>query len=646
MAESKVEVAVESLESCRRRAIEASKRVLKIESLRVYQVNAMLGLLQGRDVLVAQPTGSGKSVVYQLIPFVFDILDVLCDQSLRKKEQEKRVEDIINCKRTRSVVLVIQPLISLMKDQIHSLERNGICVSRLMHLSEGEGGYQIQKKGKNLHDVEQASILLSSPEAALDTHRALLRSPDLTGKFVAVAVDESHCIVKWGTNCTKTKAFRQDYCKLAELRSLVSFGRNLPFVSLTATALPSVEKSIIVNLQMRSILQLAMEPDRPNIHYVVLSFRTDDPAVIFSSVIDEVRQHGYNSRRIIVFCRSHNHCRALFRLFDQEFHHLYPNYKSRPYAMFHAGTDEEIKDHVINSMGKIDSSVRVVFATTAFGMGVDCKDLYHIIHFGPPGDIDDYLQESGRAGRDNPQSHAILVLYPRCTSGKVSQEMKLYAKNSEVCRRQAVLKLFPKSKLPVDIAKHSYCDICSSSCTCAACDGPASEPFKSFFEVAISKNALVESPQSTLQKVYISDEGEDFLKQNLFMLRHSLLSESSNSIIGNDISSGFPLCAIEEILAKANIVSSAHQVWLHSSLFDLSLAAKIYSLIENAICRFGVTNLTEAVKISEVSDTNSSEQSGNSSSDSDIEVDNARLLKHRANYRIISDNTDNDSDSD
>eukprot|EP00794_Sanderia_malayensis_P011601 gene11601-12795_t len=576
MAESRVEVAVESLESRQRRAVEASKRVFKIESLRVYQVNAMLGLLQGRDVLVAQPTGSGKSVVYQLIPFAFDILDVLCDQSLGKEEQEKRVEDIINCKRTRSIVLVIQPLISLMKDQIHSLERNGICVSRLMHSSDSEGGYQIQKKGKNLHDVEQASILLSSPEAALDTHRALLRSPDLRGKFVAV--DESHCIVKWGTNGTKTKAFRQDYCKLAELRSLVSFGRNLPFVSLTATALPSVEKSIIVNLQMRSILRLVMEPDRPNIRYVVLSFRTDDPAVIFSSIIDEVRQHGYNSRRIIVFCRSHNHCRALFRLFDQEFHHLYPNYKSRLYAMFHAGTDEEIKGHVINSMGKVDSSVRVVFATTAFGMGVDCKDLYHIFHFGPPGDIDDYLQESGRAGRDNTQSHAILVLYPRCTSGKVSQEMKVYAKNSEICRRQAVLKLFPKSKLPVDIAKHSCCDICSSSCNCAACDGPASEPFKSFFEVAISKNVLVESPQSTLQKFLISDEGEDFLKQNLFMLRHSLLSESSNSIIGNDISSGFPLCAIEEILAKANIVSSAH----HDCMSEL-----LQEMVSNIVCKHG-----------------------------------------------------------
>eukprot|EP00794_Sanderia_malayensis_P012388 gene12388-13665_t len=168
MAESRVEVAVESLESRQWRAIRASKRVLKIESLRVYQVNAMLGLLQGRDVL-----------------------------SLGKKEQEKRVDDNINCKRTRSVVLVIQPLISLKKDQLHLLERNGIRVSRLMHSSEGEGGYQIQEKRKNVHDVEQASILLSSPEAAVDTHRALLRSPDLRGKFVAVAVDESHCIVKW-----------------------------------------------------------------------------------------------------------------------------------------------------------------------------------------------------------------------------------------------------------------------------------------------------------------------------------------------------------------------------------------------------------------------------------------------------------------
>ena len=84
MAESRLSVS--RLDSLQRRAIEASKAVLDIEEVRPYQLDAPLGLMDGRDVLVAQPTGSGKSVVYQLLPFAFDILSVLCDQSLREEQ--------------------------------------------------------------------------------------------------------------------------------------------------------------------------------------------------------------------------------------------------------------------------------------------------------------------------------------------------------------------------------------------------------------------------------------------------------------------------------------------------------------------------------------------------------------------------------
>eukprot|EP00112_Aurelia_sp_Birch-Aquarium-sp1_P026063 Seg900.3 transcript_id=Seg900.3/GoldUCD/mRNA.D3Y31 product="ATP-dependent helicase SGS1" protein_id=Seg900.3/GoldUCD/D3Y31 len=196
MAECKI--ASSRLESLQWRAIEASKAVLDIEELRPYQVEALLGIMDGRDVLVAQPTGSGKSVVYQLLPFALDILNVLCDQSLGEEQQVQLVQEIVSKKKTNSIVLVIQPLISLMKDQIKSLEAKGITVCRLMHSSEVVGGQH--QKGTNkitAQDLEHASIVLTSPEAALNTHRSILRSPALRGKFVSVAVDESHCFVKW-----------------------------------------------------------------------------------------------------------------------------------------------------------------------------------------------------------------------------------------------------------------------------------------------------------------------------------------------------------------------------------------------------------------------------------------------------------------
>ena len=83
-----------------------------------------------------------------------------------------------------------------------------------------------------------------------------------------------------------------------------------------------------------------------------------------------------------------------------------------------------------------------------------------------------------------------------------------------------------------------------------------------------------------MQNIFISDEGKDSLKQDLLILRDSLLWEKS-SPVGNDVASGFPLCAVEEVVVKADSLSSAHQVWLQTSLLDLSLAAKIYSLIES-----------------------------------------------------------------
>lgn len=236
-----------------------------------------------------------------------------------------------------------------------------------------------------------------------------------------------------GANSKNTKAFREDYSKLAELRSLVTCSTRTPFVALTATALPSVEKAIITNLQMQSILRIVKTLDRQNIRFVVLKISRDDPASAFKWIIDEISERGYQSSRVLIFCQSHKHCRTLFRLFDIKFKNIYSDFKARPFAMFHAGTDNEVKDHIIRSIGCEDGKIRVVFATTAFGMGIDCKGLHLVVHYGPPSDVDDYVQESGRVGRDGASSNAVLILFPRSTSAKTSPAMKLYAKNSDVC---------------------------------------------------------------------------------------------------------------------------------------------------------------------------------------------------------------------
>ena len=129
------------------------------------------------------------------------------------------------------------------------------------------------------------------------------------------------------------------------------------------------------------------------------------------------------SEKCIIFCRTHitvSKCHSTVLNALKEKAHIdigetgRRDYKTRIIAMFHSDTDQDVKDHVIKSLSSCNGTVRVVFATIAFGMGMDCKGLTTVVHYGPPDDIDDYFQESGRAGRDTANTcYAVLLLYPK-----------------------------------------------------------------------------------------------------------------------------------------------------------------------------------------------------------------------------------------
>ena len=206
MAEATKNIVVNNV-SLQKSAAEHSKKVLGPENLREYQLEALSGLLQGRDTIISQPTGSGKSVVYQLLPFAFDIHDILRSEEKSEETKGKLIDEVVNSKKTKSIVVVIQPLVSLMKDQMMTLKGKKINVFRLMHSSEESGAYSQDKKSskkldnarreKLLNHLTERSIVFASPEAVLDSHRIMLRSDDLRGKIVCVAIDEGHCIIKW-----------------------------------------------------------------------------------------------------------------------------------------------------------------------------------------------------------------------------------------------------------------------------------------------------------------------------------------------------------------------------------------------------------------------------------------------------------------
>ncbi|XP_031552314.1 ATP-dependent DNA helicase Q1-like [Actinia tenebrosa] len=179
----------------------------------------------------------------------------------------------------------------------------------------------------------------------------------------------------------------------------------------------------------------------------------------------------------MVFCRKKEHVKELFELFYQC---LGPkgyysptgeepeDDRTRLFAMYHKKTHKLVKSTIETEFRKENGTVRIVFCTIAFGMGVNVKGGNIVIHLGPSSGLDDYLQESGRVGRQKDiNAHALLLKYKGCTrSRNISREMKDYVLNTSECRRVMLLKSFCSNPTANTLIPHSCCDVCAKKCRC------------------------------------------------------------------------------------------------------------------------------------------------------------------------------------
>ncbi|XP_070564310.1 ATP-dependent DNA helicase RecQ-like [Ptychodera flava] len=405
-----------------RRDYSDALKKLGYSHLKEFQRRVIDGYVDGRDVFVSVPTGSGKSMTYEVAPFVLDSIKFTAGK--------------IDTANTKSIVLVVSPLIALMKEQVNNLESRGIkavCVTDSESLTQkgiANGNY---------------NILFGSPEAFLSKFRRTLLSQEYRSRIGAIFVDESHCIKKWGKDTAKEKAFRKHYGQLGEIRSLIRSG--VPIITLTATATMETRNVITKDLCMKDCIYVIENPNKPNIRYSLISAKFDDISTLFQWLVDDIATHGKNCPRILIFCRKKRHCSELFEFFNTSLGEKgydcvtgETDYKGRLFGMFHSKTDDDIKNHIISSFQDPDGIVRVVFTTVAFSMGMDVKGVHQVIHYGPSNDLDDYVQETGRAGRDTSRmSSAVLLTYKGCCiSSRISKPMKEYCKNNSVCRRQLI----------------------------------------------------------------------------------------------------------------------------------------------------------------------------------------------------------------
>ena len=306
--------------------------------------------LQNQDALVIMPTGGGKSLCFQL-------------PALLKP----------------GVTLVVSPLISLMQDQVDSLNDQGIAATFLNSSLRID---EIVERERQLLNRE-IQLLYISPERLLKEQFLMFldRIRDAVG-LASLVIDEAHCVSDWGHD------FRPEYRQLSTLRSRYP---TLPVMALTATATERVRQDILNQLELRQPFTHVASFNRQNLYYEVRPKRRD----VYTELIQFIRQHQDESG--IIYCLSRKRVDQLTTKLQED---------GIAALSYHAGMSDRAR--ATNQTQFLRDDVQIIVATIAFGMGINKSNVRFVVHYDLPKSLEHYYQESGRAGRDGEPSQCIL----------------------------------------------------------------------------------------------------------------------------------------------------------------------------------------------------------------------------------------------
>ncbi|MFD2165724.1 DNA helicase RecQ [Thalassotalea euphylliae] len=366
--------------------------------------------LAGRDCLVLMPTGGGKSMCYQLPALML-----------------------------QGITIVVSPLISLMKDQVDALTRQGISAAFInSSLTQIEVNQIFQQLAAG-----QIKLLYVAPERL--TQRYFLEG--LHGLPIRLfAIDEAHCISQWGHD------FRRAYTQLSCLKRQFP---HIPVMALTATADVTTRKDILTQLGLVNPYVHLDSFDRPNIRFT-LAEKYNGQKQILSYIKQRKDDCG------IVYCSSRWQVEKLSKYLGEAGINC---------AAYHAGLEPEIRAYVQDGFTK--DNIQVVIATVAFGLGINKLNVRYVVHFEPPRTIESYYQEIGRAGRDGMPAEALFLcdeddierIKKRIQDHEDEQRAEVELQRFQAltgfveaqnCRRQVVLNYFAEHTK----SRCGNCDIC------------------------------------------------------------------------------------------------------------------------------------------------------------------------------------------
>ncbi len=375
-------------------------------------------LLSGRDTFVIMPTGGGKSLCYQLPAMI-----------------------------SEGVAIIVSPLIALMKNQV-DLVRSYSSKDDVAHFLNSTLNKGQQKIVKDDLASGKTKMLYVAPET-LTKEDNIDFFKSLTISFFAV--DEAHCISEWGHD------FRPEYRRLKEVTDQIN--PNVPIIGLTATATPKVQSDILKNLGLRNPAVFISSFNRPNLYYEI------QPKVNLEqtnkSIVRFIQQHKNKSGIIY----------TLNRKTTEELANMLMANGIKAVA-YHAGLDAKLRSERQDQF--LNEDIHVIVATIAFGMGIDKPDVRFVIHYNIPKSIENYYQETGRAGRDGLEGKCILYyshkdvaklehlmrdkpLSEREVGAQLINETVSYAESS-ICRRKTLLYYFGE---PYDDKQScGHCDNC------------------------------------------------------------------------------------------------------------------------------------------------------------------------------------------